>query len=77
MTGSRSTTHLKLNYDIPSDQMAALLNIGASIMNIVIGRGGTPLFTRDVSVGGNQYTDTLAEGAGFELRGRGEAEARF
>jgi type IV pilus assembly protein PilM len=47
------------NYDIPSDQMAALLNIGASIMNIVIGRGGNPLFTRDVSVGGNQYTDTL------------------
>ncbi len=39
--------------------MAALLNIGASIMNIVIGRGGSPLFTRDVSVGGNQYTDTL------------------
>jgi type IV pilus assembly protein PilM len=49
----------EVNYDIPSDQMAALLNIGASIMNIVIGRGGNPLFTRDVSVGGNQYTDTL------------------
>ena len=47
------------NYDIPSEQMAALLNIGASIMNIVISRGGNPLFTRDVSVGGNQYTDTL------------------
>jgi type IV pilus assembly protein PilM len=47
------------NYDFPPDQMAALLNIGASIMNIVIGRGGNPLFTRDVSVGGNQYTDTL------------------
>lgn len=47
------------NYEVPPDQMAALLNIGASIMNIVIGRGGTPLFTRDVSVGGNQYTDTL------------------
>ena len=49
----------ELNYDIPSDQMGALLNIGASIMNIVIGRDGNPLFTRDVSVGGNQYTDTL------------------
>ena len=49
----------ELNYQIPPDQMAALLNIGASIMNIVIGRNGTPLFTRDVSVGGNQYTDTL------------------
>jgi len=51
---------LEANYDIPMDQMTAILNIGASIMNIVIGRGGTtPLFTRDVSVGGNQYTDTL------------------
>jgi len=47
------------NYGTPADQMAALLNIGASIMNIVIGRDGNPLFTRDVSVGGNQYTDTL------------------
>lgn len=47
------------NYDVPSDQLSALLNVGASIMNIVIGRGGNPLFTRDVSVGGNQYTDTL------------------
>ena len=49
----------EVNYEVPPDQMAALLNIGASIMNIVIGRGGNPLFTRDVSVGGNQYTDTL------------------
>src|SRR5208283_2091750 len=37
----------------------ALLNIGASVMNINIVRGGVPLFTRDVSVGGNQYTDAL------------------
>ena len=49
----------EVNYQVPSDQMGALLNIGASIMNIVIGRNGNPLFTRDVSVGGNQYTDTL------------------
>jgi type IV pilus assembly protein PilM len=47
------------NYEIPSDALLAFLNIGASIMNIVVGRGGAPLFTRDVSVGGNQYTDTL------------------
>jgi type IV pilus assembly protein PilM len=49
----------EVNYDTPPDLMVALLNIGASIMNIVIARGGIPLFTRDVSVGGNQYTDTL------------------
>jgi type IV pilus assembly protein PilM len=36
-----------------------LLNLGASVMNINIVRGRTPLFTRDVSVGGNQYTDSL------------------
>jgi len=49
----------EVNYDTPPDQMVAILNIGASIMNIVIGRAGLPMFTRDVSVGGNQYTDTL------------------
>lgn len=49
----------EMNYEPPPDRMIALLNIGASLMNINILRGGVPLFTRDVSVGGNQYTDTL------------------
>jgi type IV pilus assembly protein PilM len=35
------------------------LNLGASVMNINIVKGSTPLFTRDVSVGGHQYTDSL------------------
>jgi len=47
------------NYDPEPGMLVALLNIGASTMNINIVRDGTPLFTRDVSVGGNQYTDTL------------------
>jgi len=47
------------NYEVAQDSIVALLNIGASITNIVVGRGGTPLFTRDVSMGGNQYTDAL------------------
>ncbi len=49
----------EVNYDPDPTQTVALLNIGASVMNINIVRGGTPLFTRDVSVGGNQYTDAL------------------
>jgi len=49
----------EVSYDPAPDLMVALLNVGASIMNINIVRGGVPLFTRDVSVGGNQYTDTL------------------
>ena len=49
----------EVNYDPDPAQVVALLNIGASVMNINIIRGWTPLFTRDVSVGGNQYTDAL------------------
>jgi type IV pilus assembly protein PilM len=49
----------EVNYEPDPGQVVALLNIGASVMNINIIRGWTPLFTRDVSVGGNQYTDAL------------------
>src|SRR5271170_768400 len=49
----------EVNYEPDASQVVALLNIGASVMNINIVRGWTPLFTRDVSVGGNQYTDAL------------------
>jgi len=47
------------NYDPAPGTTVALLNLGASVMNINIVKGATPLFTRDVSVGGNQYTDSL------------------
>jgi len=47
------------NYNPTHDSTVALLNLGASVMNINIVKGTTPLFTRDVSVGGNQYTDSL------------------
>jgi type IV pilus assembly protein PilM len=49
----------EVNYEPDPSQVVALLNVGASVMNINIIRGWTPLFTRDVSVGGNQYTDAL------------------
>jgi len=47
------------NYSPGENTTVALLNIGASLMNINITKGGMPLFIRDVSVGGNQYTDIL------------------
>ena len=49
----------EFNYVPTSNSTVALLNLGASVMNINIVKGTTPLFTRDVSVGGNQYTDAL------------------
>ncbi len=47
------------NYEPAPTTTVALLNIGASVMNINIVKGNKPLFTRDVSVGGHQYTDSL------------------
>jgi type IV pilus assembly protein PilM len=47
------------NYDPAPGSTVALLNLGASVMNINIVKGTVPLFTRDVSVGGHQYTDSL------------------
>ncbi len=47
------------NYEPTAGSTVALLNLGASVMNINIVKGTTPLFTRDVSIGGHQYTDSL------------------
>jgi type IV pilus assembly protein PilM len=49
----------EVNYSVTPNTTVALLNIGASLMNINITKDGMPLFIRDVSVGGNQYTDIL------------------
>jgi type IV pilus assembly protein PilM len=49
----------EFNYQPAPGSTVALLNLGASVMNINILKGSTPLFTRDVSVGGHQYTDSL------------------
>jgi type IV pilus assembly protein PilM len=55
----------EINYE-PSDNLAvALLNVGASTMNINILRGVRSVFTRDVSVGGNQYTSLLQKELGL------------
>ncbi len=48
----------ELNYDLESG-ITALLNIGASVMNINILKDGTSIFTRDITVGGNRYTEAL------------------
>lgn len=49
----------EVNYQPMPGQVVALLNIGAATMNINILNGSKSVFTRDVSVGGNQYTALL------------------
>ena len=49
----------EVNYGVDPGRVVALLNIGASVMNINILRGSTSIFNRDIAVGGNQYTDAI------------------
>jgi type IV pilus assembly protein PilM len=49
----------EMNYESTVRTTVALLDIGASIMTINILSGTDFLFTRDVGVGGHQYTDFI------------------
>jgi type IV pilus assembly protein PilM len=49
----------ELNYDVAPDDSVVLVNIGASLININILRGGMTAFTRDITLGGNQYTEEI------------------
>ena len=48
-----------VNYDDSTNEVVALVNIGASVINMNILVGGTFGFTRDISIGGNRYTETI------------------
>ena len=54
----------ELNYETEAG-ITALLNIGASVMNINILRDGISIFTRDITVGGNRYAEALQRDAGL------------
>lgn len=67
----------ELNYAF-EEGTTALLNIGASVMNINILKDGVSIFTRDITVGGNRYTEALQRDFGLtyedaEKVKRGEA----
>ena len=47
------------NYEINPEESVALVNVGAALSNINIVSGGTSAFTRDVTVGGNVFTEEI------------------
>jgi type IV pilus assembly protein PilM len=49
----------EVNYGIEAGQVVVLLNAGASAININILNGDQSVFTRDISIGGNAYTEAL------------------
>jgi type IV pilus assembly protein PilM len=47
------------NYESAPDEVIALVNIGSQVVNINIVSRGAPAFTRDISTGGNAYTEEI------------------
>jgi type IV pilus assembly protein PilM len=62
----------EVNYNPSDDEVVTLLNIGASTMNVNIVKGTRSLFTRDITVGGSQFTDVLQRSLGLNFQ---QAEA--
>jgi type IV pilus assembly protein PilM len=49
----------EMNYGVDPGRVVALLNIGATIMNVNVVKGATSIFNRDIAAGGHQYTDAI------------------
>jgi type IV pilus assembly protein PilM len=49
----------EVNYEVERGKVITLVNIGASVININIVHNGNSVFTRDMSIGGNHYTEEL------------------
>ncbi|MFL6467795.1 MAG: type IV pilus assembly protein PilM [Pyrinomonadaceae bacterium] len=62
----------EMNYQPNDGQVVTLLNIGASTMNVNIVKGNRSLFSRDITVGGSQFTDALQRSLGLSFQ---QAEA--
>lgn len=61
-----------INYEMKPEDLTALVNVGASVMNVNIVKGGVSVFTRDIAVGGHRYAEALQRDLGITAE---EAEA--
>ena len=52
-------------YGVPEHDSVALIDLGASSLNVNILRGGMPVFTRDIQMGGNLYNEELQKRFGL------------
>jgi type IV pilus assembly protein PilM len=57
----------ELNYPNEDDQNTALIDVGASTININVVKGGLSAFTRDVFLGGNQITEDIQKQFGISF----------
>ena len=61
-----------INYETKPEELTALVNVGASVMNVNIVQGNVSVFTRDIAVGGHRYAEALQRDLGVTAE---EAEA--
>jgi type IV pilus assembly protein PilM len=71
------------SYALSPGETVVLINVGASVANINILAGGTTTFTRDVTLGGNTFTEEIQkqlnisydEAEALKVGGQGETDA--
>jgi type IV pilus assembly protein PilM len=49
----------EVNYELPAAETVVLVNAGASVININVIAKGITTFSRDISMGGNQFTEEI------------------
>lgn len=62
----------EVNYALAPTETIVLVTVGAAISNLNIVRGGVSLFTRDITIGGNAFTEEIQKQLGVSAD---EAEA--
>jgi len=71
------------NYDPAAGQPVVLINVGAAVTNINVVANGMATFTRDITMGGNAFTEEIQkqlnisyeEAEALKVGGQGEADA--
>ncbi len=55
----------EINYGASDEEIVALINMGASAMNVNILKEGASVFTRDIQVGGNMFNEEIQKRLGL------------
>jgi len=71
------------NYEVDPSQTVVLINVGAAVSNINIIARGVTTFTRDITMGGNAFTEEIQkqlnisydEAEALKVGGQGESDA--
>jgi type IV pilus assembly protein PilM len=73
----------EVNYEASSSETVVLINVGAAVSNINIIANGVTTFTRDITMGGNAFTEEIQkqlnisydEAEALKVGGQGETDA--